>query len=77
VNDRGLAKKIGAQIRRLRIKAEMSQEEFADRCGLHRTYVGSVERGEKAITIETAQKIVKALGLSLSQFFRQLEGDGN
>lgn len=52
----------------------MSQEEFADRCGLHRTYIGSVERGEKAITIETAQKIVKALGVPLSQFFQQLEG---
>lgn len=53
----------------------MSQEEFAYRCGLHRTYIDSVERGEKAITIETAQKIFKALGVTLSQFFRRLEGD--
>jgi transcriptional regulator with XRE-family HTH domain len=76
VNDRALAKNIGALLRQLRIEAGMSQEEFADRCELHRTYIGSIERGEKAITIETAQKIVKALGMSLSQFFRKLEGGG-
>jgi transcriptional regulator with XRE-family HTH domain len=74
VNDRDLALNIGALIRELRQEAGMSQEEFADRCGLHRTYIGSVERGEKAITIETAQRIVKALGVTLSQFFRKLEG---
>jgi transcriptional regulator with XRE-family HTH domain len=74
VNNRALAKRIGTLIRQLRQEAGMSQEEFADHCGLHRTYIGSVERGEKAITIETAQKIVKALGMSLSQFFQQLEG---
>ena len=74
MNNRALAKRIGALIRQLRQEAGMSQEEFADRCGLHRTYIGSVERGEKAITIETAQKIVKVLGVSLSQFFQQLEG---
>jgi transcriptional regulator with XRE-family HTH domain len=76
VNDRALAKNIGTLLRQLRNEAGMSQEEFADRCELHRTYVGSIERGEKAITIETAQKIVKALGMSLSQFFRKLEGGG-
>jgi len=68
-----LAKQFGALIRHLRIEAKMSQEEFADRCGLHRTYVGSIERGEKTITIETALKIAQALGISLSQLFFQLE----
>lgn len=77
MNDRDLAKKIGALIRRLRQEAGMSQEGFADSCGLHRTYIGSVERGEKAITIETAHKIVKALGMSLSHFFQVLEGGEN
>lgn len=71
-----LAEEIGALIRQLRVAAGMSQEEFADRCGVHRTYIGSIERGEKAITVETARKIVNALGISLSQFFRRLEGQG-
>ena len=52
----------------------MSQEEFADRCGVHRNiHQVSIERGEKAITLETAQKIVDALNISLSQFFQKLE----
>jgi len=51
----------------------MSQEDFADRCGLHRTYIGSIERGEKTITIETANRIARALGIPLSQIFLLLE----
>lgn len=76
MDDKPLAEEIGALIRQLRMAAGMSQEEFADRCGVHRTYIGSIERGEKAITVETANKIVNALGMSLSQFFRRLEGQG-
>ncbi|HZT40851.1 MAG TPA: helix-turn-helix transcriptional regulator [Chthonomonadaceae bacterium] len=60
-------------IRQLRREQGLSQEEFADLCGLHRTYVGAIERGEKTVTIETAYKIVSALNLSLSAFFLRLE----
>ncbi|MCD9188500.1 MAG: helix-turn-helix domain-containing protein [Pyrinomonadaceae bacterium] len=68
-----LAENIGALIRELRVAAGRSQEAFADQCGIHRTYIGSIERGEKAITIETAQKIVESLNISLAQFFQKLE----
>ena len=68
-----LARQLGILIRQLRLEAKMSQEEFAHRCGLHRTYIGSIERGEKTITIETANKISEALGISLSQLFQRLE----
>jgi len=70
---RTLAKPVGALIRQLRREQGLSQEEFADLCGLHRTYVGAIERGEKTVTIETAYKIVSALNLSLSAFFLRLE----
>lgn len=73
MNNKALAEDIGALVRQLRVAAGMSQEEFADRCGVHRTYIGSIERGEKAITLETAQKLVEALNISLSQFFQKLE----
>lgn len=73
VDNKDLALNVGAMVRQLRLAANMSQEEFADRCGVHRTYIGSIERGEKAITLETAQKIVDALNVSLSQFFKKLE----
>jgi transcriptional regulator with XRE-family HTH domain len=76
MDDKPLAEEIGALMRQLRVAAGMSQEEFADRCGVHRTYIGSIERGEKAITVETAKKIVNALDMPLSQFFRQLDGKG-
>jgi DNA-binding XRE family transcriptional regulator len=51
----------------------MSQEAFADICGVHRTYMGAIERGEKTITIETADKIAKALDIKVSQLFIELE----
>jgi len=70
-----LAKRVGTIIRRLRLEAGLSQEAFADLCGLHRTYVGCVERGEKVITIETASKIAGALGISLAQLFKPLDDD--
>jgi len=77
VDNKALAEDVGALVRQLRVEAGMSQEEFANRCGVHRTYIGSIERGEKAITLETAKKIVEALNISLSQFFRKLEENAN
>jgi transcriptional regulator with XRE-family HTH domain len=68
-----LTKQFGFVIRRLRQEARLSQEGFADLCGLHRTYVGAIERGEKTVTIETAQRLAQALDISLSQLFRQVE----
>jgi transcriptional regulator with XRE-family HTH domain len=44
---------------------EISQEELADICGLHRTYVGSVERGERNVTLSTLEVIAKALETSV------------
>lgn len=73
MEEKPLAMRLGVLIRQLRLKAGMSQEEFAALCGLHRTYIGFIERGEKTITIETANKIAQALGLTLAQLFTELE----
>jgi transcriptional regulator with XRE-family HTH domain len=73
VRDENLAKNIGNLVRHLRLELGISQEAFADLCDLHRTYIGSIERGEKTITIETANKLANAFGLSLSEFFKNLE----
>lgn len=70
-----LAKRVGILIRHLRTGKELSQEDLANKCGLHRTYIGSIERGEKTITIETAYKITQSLDMTLSQFFVLLEED--
>ena len=68
-----LSERFGAVVRDLRKDAGLSQEQFAARCGLHRTYIGFIERGEKSVTIETAQKLAVAFGVSLSAMFARME----
>ncbi len=73
MDDDQLATKLGALIRDLRESKGLSQEGLAHVCGLHRTYVGAIERGEKTMTITTAAKFARALGMSLSELFTSLE----
>ena len=56
------AKKVGEAIRRFREAEGFSQEGLAERCGLHRTYVGSVERGERNVSLANIVRIARALG---------------
>ena len=68
-----LTQKFGALIRQLRLEKGMSQERLAELCGLHRNYVGAIERAERTPSIVTADKLAKALGSSLSSIFSNLE----
>lgn len=52
---------MGKLIRQAREKRDWTQEELADRAGLHFTYIGQVERGTRNLTVESLQKIAKAL----------------
>lgn len=54
-------------IRSFRESKHLSQEEFADMCELHRTYVGSVERGERNVTLSTLEVFASIMGVSVSQ----------
>ncbi len=67
------AVEIGQRIRNYRLQIKLSQEELAERCGLHPTYIGQVERGEKNATIESIGKISSGLGIPLSRLFENLD----
>lgn len=62
-------KDFGKRVAELRKKAGYSQEQFAFKCSVDRTYVGVVERGEKSPTLNTIEKIACALGVSKSELF--------
>ena len=65
-------KKFGDRVREERLKRNLSQEQLAARAGVHRTYIGMIERAEKNITLENIQKIAGALSIKLSEIFRDL-----
>jgi transcriptional regulator with XRE-family HTH domain len=62
--------RFGKALRDRRHKLGVSQEEFADICGLDRTYVGGIERGERNVALVSIEKIAKAFKVSLSELFR-------
>lgn len=67
--------KFGNKVRTERQKQNMSQEKFSDLVGVHRTYIGMIERGEKNITLENIQKISKALNLKIENLFKGVENE--
>ena len=60
-DEKAYLKRIGNQIRELRTEANLSQEKLSFECELDRTYIGSVERGERNISVINLRKIAKAL----------------
>ena len=59
--------KFGNKVRAERLKQNLSQEAFADKVGIHRTYIGMIERAEKNVTLLTIEKIAATLGISISE----------
>ena len=56
-------------MRELRTAQRLSQEVLAQKAGLHRTYIGGIERGERNISLENIQKIAQALNCTICQVF--------
>ena len=59
----------GARLRQVRQERGLSQEALALSCGLDRTYIGGVERGERNISLVNIYKIARALGISVRELF--------
>ena len=62
--------RFGKAVRKRRQKLGVSQEEFADLCGLDRTYIGGIERGERNVSLINIEKIVRAFKIALPDLFR-------
>lgn len=60
---------LGKKIRRLRKRQDVSQEALAEKAGIHRTYMGKIERGESNPPVQTVNKIAKALKVDISDLF--------
>jgi transcriptional regulator with XRE-family HTH domain len=64
---------LGAAIRRRRVAAAYSQEAFAARVGLHRTFIGTVERGESNVSLDTLDRLARGLGTSAGELLLEAE----
>lgn len=65
-------KRFGQRVRELRQAAGLSQEALAERAGLHRTYVGGIERGERNVSILNILQLSRALRVRASELFVRL-----
>jgi transcriptional regulator with XRE-family HTH domain len=62
--------RFAANLKEQRLAKGLSQEDLADLCGLHRTYVGSVERGERNISIDNMERLALSLDVSLEKLIK-------
>ena len=62
----------GKAVRAHRVQLGISQEELAARCGLHRTYLGAIERGERNVSLINIERIANGMGISLEELFAQV-----
>lgn len=63
----------GTNLRKYRTELGLSQEKFAELCGLHRTYISDIERFQRSIALENVQRIADALGVETYKLFVESE----
>lgn len=68
--ERDILQSFGRKVREERLRLELSQEKLAERAGLHRTYIGMIERAEKNITLLNVYRIAEALKIDVSLLLR-------
>ncbi len=67
-----IKEKVGQRIRELRTKRNLSQERFAQICELDRTYIASVEKGKRNISIVNLEKVARALNISVGELMKDM-----
>jgi transcriptional regulator with XRE-family HTH domain len=68
-----VAERFGRTVRTKRESVGVSQEDLADRAGLHRTYVSLIERGRRTASIAVVERLAKALGTSMAELMKDAE----
>ena len=69
-----LIRAFAKNVRRLRIAAGLSQEALAEQAGLHRTYIGSIERAERNVSLENVEKLAHALRVPATELLKAVGG---
>lgn len=73
-----IIKVFSQNVRKYRIMRDLSQEQFAEKCGLHRTYISSIERFQRNVSLENIQRIADALGIEVYKLFlEEIDNDHN
>ena len=71
-----LARRFGELARRTRLEKGLSQERLGELSGLHRNYIGAIERAERTPSIVQAERLARALGTTLAEMLAEVEEDG-
>ena len=69
----GIERQFGLAVRNERRKLALTQEELADQAGLHRTYVSDVERGKRNLSIQSIERLARAMNISIGALFAESE----
>ena len=72
-----ISKELGLRIRYYRKEKHLTQENLAEICGLHPTYIGQLERGEKNATVESVYRIAKGLNIPFSKLFENMGSEAD
>ncbi len=70
MNSETILIRFGKNVQRIRKEKNISQEKLAEYAGLHRTYIGMIERFERNITLINAEKVARALGVNISELIK-------
>ncbi len=73
MEEEALPEELGVLVRQLRLSRGLSQEAFAEVCGIERAYMSSIERGRVNVSVKTAFRLARGLDLTLAGLFGMLE----
>ena len=75
LQEQAFLEKLGDRLRELRQARNLTQAQLADQCGLHRTFIGSVERGERNVSVLNLRRIAAVLRVKLADLFDEARGE--